>query len=101
MNPVPEGCESNYWLSCILIDKGVDVKPMDVLDKLKTVANAEGRPLWKPMHMQPVFAGSDCVSLEEKPVGTDLYERGLCLPSDLHMDDDDMKLIIETVRDCF
>ena len=101
MNPVPDGCESNYWLSCILIDRGVDVKPMDVLDKLKTVANAEGRPLWKPMHMQPVFAGSDCVSLEEKPVGTDLYERGLCLPSDLHMDDDDMKLIIETVRSCF
>ena len=101
MNPVPEGCESNYWLSCILIDKGVNVKPMEVLDKLKTVANAEGRPLWKPMHMQPVFAGSDCVSLEAKPVGTDLYERGLCLPSDLHMDDDDMKLIIETVRSCF
>ena len=71
------------------------------LDKLKTVANAEGRPLWKPMHMQPVFAGSDCVSLEAKPVGTDLYERGLCLPSDLHMDDDDMRLIVETVRDCF
>jgi dTDP-4-amino-4,6-dideoxygalactose transaminase len=101
MNPVPDGCESNYWLSCILIERGVDVKPMDVLDKLKTVANAEGRPLWKPMHMQPVFAGSDCVSLEAKPVGTDLYERGLCLPSDLHMDDDDMKLIIETVRSCF
>ena len=39
--------------------------------------------------------------VEAKPVGTDLYERGLCLPSDLHMDDDDMKLIIETVRDCF
>ena len=101
MNPIPADCESNYWLSCILIDKGVDVKPMEVLDKLKTVANAEGRPLWKPMHMQPVFAGSDCVSIEEKPVGTDLYERGLCLPSDLHMDDDDMKLIIETVRNCF
>ncbi len=101
MNPIPVGCESNYWLSCILIERGVNVKPMEVLDKLKTVANAEGRPLWKPMHMQPVFAGSDCISLEEKPVGTDLYERGLCLPSDLHMDDDDMKLIIETVRNCF
>ena len=57
--------------------------------------------LWKPMHLQSVFAGSDCVSLEEKPVGTDLYERGLCLPSDLHIDDDDMKLIIDTVRKCF
>lgn len=101
MNPIPSDCESNYWLSCILIDRGVNVKPMEVLDKLKTMANAEGRPLWKPMHMQPVFAGSDCVSLEEKPVGTDLYERGLCLPSDLHMDDEDMKLIIETVRSCF
>ena len=101
MNPIPADCEPNYWLSCLLIDRGAGVTPAEVLDRLRTEANAEGRPLWKPMSMQPVFAGRECVRLEEKSVGTDLYERGLCLPSDLHMDDDDMRLIIDTVRKCF
>ena len=115
MNPVPEGCESNYWLSCILIDKGVDVKPMDVLDKLKTVANAEGRPLWKPMHMQPIYlrhafvtaeglgraSGKTCMPQSGPDVGADIFRRGLCLPSDNKMTPEQQEKVIEIIRRCF
>ena len=101
MNPVPADCEPNFWLSCILIDRGVDVKPMTVLDAMRDKANAEGRPIWKPMSMQKVYEGSELVKIEDYPVGYDLYDRGLCLPSDIKMTEDDMQLIIGAVRSCF
>ena len=101
MNPVPDGCESNYWLSCILLNRGVDIKPMQILDALKEKANAEGRPIWKPMSLQKVYEGSELVKVEEYPVGYDLFDRGLCLPSDIKMTEEDMQLIIETVKSCF
>jgi len=101
MNPVLPDCESNYWLSCILIDKGVDVTPEQVLNAMKEKANAEGRNIWKPMSMQKVYEGSELVAIEDYPVGYDLFDRGLCLPSDIKNTDEDMQLIISAVRSCF
>ncbi|MBP5173429.1 MAG: DegT/DnrJ/EryC1/StrS family aminotransferase [Clostridia bacterium] len=101
MNPIPADCDPNYWLSCILIDSGCPVKPMQVLDAMREYANAEGRPIWKPMSMQKVYEGSELVSIEDYPVGYDLFDRGLCLPSDIKMTQEDLDLIIGAVRRCF
>ncbi len=101
MNPVPEGCDPNYWLSCMLIDRGAGVLPMTVLDAMKEKANAEGRPIWKPMSLQKVYEGSKLVTVEDYPVGYDLFDRGLCLPSDIKMTEEDLSLIIGAVRSCF
>ncbi|MBQ0145764.1 MAG: aminotransferase class I/II-fold pyridoxal phosphate-dependent enzyme [Lachnospiraceae bacterium] len=101
MNPIPDWCESNYWLSAILIDKDCKVKPMDVLQAMLKIADAEGRPTWKPMSLQPVFKDCECVHVEDYPVGYDLYDRGLCLPSDIKNTDEDMELIIKAVKSCF
>ena len=70
------------------------------MDKLNE-ANIEARPIWKPMHMQPIFADCDFICVEEKPVGEDIFERGLCLPSDIKMTDEDINRVIEAVRGCF
>ena len=101
MNPIPDWADTNYWLSCVLINKECKVKPMDVLNAMKEKANAEGRPTWKPMSLQPVFKGSECVAVEDYPVGYDLFDRGFCLPSDIKNTDEDMQAIIKAVRSCF
>ena len=101
MNPYLPNTEPNFWLSCMLIDKGVDVKPLIVLDALNKKANAEGRQIWKPMSLQDVYRGSEIISIEDYPVGYDLYDRGLCLPSDIKMTDEDIHKVIETVKGCF
>lgn len=101
MNPYLPNTEPNFWLSCALIDRGVSVKPMEVLDALREKANAEGRPIWKPMTMQKVYAGSELVKAEDYPVGYDLFDRGFCLPSDIKMTDEDIQRIIEAVKSCF
>lgn len=100
MNPYMIDTVPNFWLSCILIDNNVDVTPMQVINKLKD-ANVEARPIWKPMSMQPVFEGYDLICTEEKPVGYDIFARGLCLPSDIKMTDDDLKRVIDIVKSCF
>ncbi len=101
MNPYLPDTEPNFWLSCALIDRNVDVKPMTVLDAISAQANAEGRPIWKPMSLQDVYAGSELVKSEDYPVGYDLYDRGFCLPSDIKMTEADMQRIIAAVRSCF
>lgn len=101
MNPYLPDTEPNFWLSCILIDKGVNVKPATVLQAMLDDANAEGRPIWKPMSMQEVYKGSELVKIEDYPVGYDLFDRGLCLPSDIKMTDEDLDKIIKAVRRCF
>lgn len=97
MNPFLPDTEPNYWLSCILIDRGVKVKPMQILNALKDETNAESRSVWKPMSMQKVYTGSELIKIEDYPVGYDLYDRGLCLPSDIKMTDDDIGRVIECV----
>lgn len=106
MNPYDEkNSEPNFWLSCMLIDKKVMDKtnPIEVLKNLCTM-NAEGRPIWKPMHMQPIYQGHEFVTLNhriEDNVGTDIFERGLCLPSDNKMTPEQQDAIIQTIRGCF
>ena len=100
MNPYLEDTRPNFWLSCMTIDAGCDVTPVDILDKLEE-NNIEARPIWKPMHMQPLYADRDFISAEEKPVGEDIFERGLCLPSDIKMTEEDLERVIRLVRACF
>lgn len=100
MNPYMPNTSPNFWLSCLVIDEECGVKPFDVMSKLNE-ANIEARPIWKPMHMQPIFADCDFISVEDKPVGEDIFERGLCLPSDIKMTDEEIGRVIEAVRGCF
>ncbi len=100
MNPYLDCTCPNFWLSCILIDKGCTVTPMDILDKLNEI-NAESRPTWKPMHMQPVFAQNEYITAEDESVSADIFARGLCLPSDIKMTQDEQELVIDVIRSCF
>lgn len=140
MNPIDfENSEPNYWLSCLIIDPDAMCPmvrgdsesnftpqhgkscPTEILQALESI-NAEGRPIWKPMHMQPVYRGNAFITREgngraktnayiagvalvqdEKllDVGKDIFHRGLCLPSDIKMTAEEQNAIIETVRRCF
>lgn len=100
MNPYLDDSLPNFWLSCILLDEGCKVKPMDIYDKLNE-ANVESRPIWKPMHMQPVFADRDFITTNDTPVNEDIFARGLCLPSDIKMTEEEQNYVIEVVKSCF
>ncbi len=133
MNPIPDNAEPNYWLSCLLIDEDAmcdQVRserkaiyhtepekscPTEILETL-AYFNAEGRPIWKPMHMQPIYRNNIFVTAagisrgrsnayinEGKFVDTsmDIFERGLCLPSDITMTEAEQDKVIEIIRRCF
>ena len=107
MNPYNANeCEPNFWLSCMIIDEEAmkRTNPMAILETLARY-NAEGRPIWKPMHMQPVFRECPFVTRVENEgihdVGTDIFQRGLCLPSDNKMTVEEQDIIIEIVKSCF
>ena len=102
MNPLNPDGDANCWLSCALIEEGCGVTPDMVMDALAE-ENIESRPIWKPMHLQPVFADYDFITADgsDHSVAADVFNRGLCLPSDIKNTEDDMKLIISTVRRCF
>lgn len=100
MNPYLKNSEPNFWLSCLLIDKDCKVSPMELYNRLSE-ANIETRPIWKPMHMQPVFAGHDFISLEETSVGEDIFSRGLCLPSDIKMTEEEQNFVVKVIKSCF
>ena len=133
MNPYDEEkSEPNYWLSCILVDSDamckqvrsetqylyIDEKgkscPTQILETLEKY-NVEGRPIWKPMHMQPIFRMNEFItkqgsgrarsnayiSGETIDVGMDIFERGLCLPSDNKMSKEQQDIVIEMVKSCF
>ena len=133
MNPFDEGkSRPNFWLSCLLIDreamcpqvrgdrealflpeKGKSC-PTEILEALAAF-NAEGRPIWKPMHMQPIYRTNAFVTAEGsgrgrtnayiagsgEDVGADIFQRGLCLPSDNKMTPEQQDRIIEIVKRCF
>ena len=133
MNPYdPETMEPNFWLSCMLINAEAmckqvrdDKKALYISEKgktcpteiLETLAkyNAEGRPIWKPMHMQPIFRMHPFVTRDGNgrgrtnayiaggsiDVGADIFARGLCLPSDNKMTAEEQARIIEIVKACF
>lgn len=108
LNPLNKDGDANCWLTGMLIDKKSGVTPDMVMDALDA-GNIESRPIWKPMHLQPVFAPYDFITengsvMEKKDAGSvsaDIFENGLCLPSDIKNTDEDMKRIIGIVRGCF
>lgn len=118
MNPFAEDMEPNYWLSCLLINEDAMCKqvlddttytytsetgkscPMEILETL-TKYNAEGRPIWKPMHMQPINKDYEYVSVNDIPNCVDIFNRGLCLPSDIKMTNEEQDIIIELIKKCF
>ena len=121
MNPFDEAKSvPNYWLSCMLIDESamclqertaceVSYKtevgrscPTEILEVISSL-NAEGRPIWKPMHMQPIYKDNAFVTAEENSadVGADIFHRGLCLPSDNKMTTEEQSVIIDAVKACF
>ncbi len=118
MNPFDEkNSIPNFWLSCMLIDEEAMCRqergdlfaeywtrpgkscPTEILEAL-VAFNAEGRPIWKPMHMQPIYRGHDFVSLGGD-VSADIFRRGLCLPSDNKMTPEQQDRIIEIIHRCF
>lgn len=140
MNPYDEeNSEPNFWLSCMIIKQEAMCKqvrgedevlyisesgkscPTEILEVLEKY-NAEGRPIWKPMHMQPIYRNNAFITREGsgraktnayiqggnlgvdgKPldVGSDIFNRGLCLPSDNKMSEEQQELIIQIIRSCF
>jgi len=99
MNPLnPEG-DANCWLSCMTIAEDSKVTKDMILDAMEK-ENIEARPIWKPMHLQPVFADFDFITMDEggKSLAEDIFDRGLCLPSDIKNTDEDMERIIGIVR---
>ena len=119
MNPyIEDDMEPNFWLSCLLIDEEAMCKqvrsekealyisepgkscPTEILETLEKY-NAEGRPIWKPMHMQPIYRMHKFVKVDKKDVGADIFARGLCLPSDIKMTVEEQNIVIEIVKKCF
>lgn len=134
MNPFDEEkSEPNYWLSCMIIDEDAMAKqvrddkealyvseegkscPTQILEAIAAI-NAEGRPIWKPMHMQPIYRSHAFITAKGNgrarsnayiketgaiDVGADIFARGLCLPSDNKMTPDEQDRIIEVIRRCF
>lgn len=134
MNPFDEkNSKPNYWLSCLLINREAMCRqvrsenealyipekgkscPTEILETIMKF-NAEGRPIWKPMHMQPVYRMNGFVTVNGSgrgqsnayidrgaavDVGADIYERGLCLPSDNKMTPEQQDIIIDIIRNCF
>lgn len=100
MNPYLDISEPNFWLSCLTIDEAMNVKPIDIMLALEK-EDIESRPIWKPMHMQPVFKGCDFISTRERAVSEKIFNKGLCLPSDIKNTPEDMDRIISIVRSVF
>ena len=133
MNPYDESImEPNFWLSCMIIDEGAMCKqvrsdneacyvkepgkscPTEILETLAKY-NAEGRPIWKPMHMQPMYRMNPFITRDGNgrartnayieggcsDVGADIFARGLCLPSDNKMTPDQQDRIIDIIKSCF
>lgn len=133
MNPfIKEECEPNYWLSCMIIKpegmckqvmgerESLYIKepgkscPAQILETLAKY-NVEGRPIWKPMHMQPIYRNNPYITKEGNgrantnayiegkatDVGMDIFNRGLCLPSDNKITPEQQDIIIEIIKGCF
>jgi dTDP-4-amino-4,6-dideoxygalactose transaminase len=100
MNPYLANSKPNFWLSCILINENCSVKPMDIYMALQK-ENIESRPIWKPMHMQPVYKGCDFITVNEECVGENIFEKGLCIPSDIKITKEEQDKTIEIIKACF
>ena len=90
--PINDWNEPNYWLSCITLNG--DVKPIEIMEALEK-KNIESRPIWKPMHMQPIFSEYDFVG---EGVSEKLFESGVCLPTDTKMTDEDLNRVCTVIK---
>ena len=103
MNPYLRNSDPNFWLTCLLIDKGYAVTP----EKLRLALekeNIESRPIWNPMHLQPYYKGRDFITADGKggsndDVGRDVFNRGLCLPSDIKMTEEEQQRVMDIIRE--
>ena len=102
MMPICEYGEPNYWLSCMTIKEGSKVSPLDIILALEE-ENIESRPIWKPMHMQPYYEKFDFFTDNNDgiSVAEDIFNRGLCLPSDTKMTEEEIDKVINIVKKCF
>jgi len=97
MQPILADTKPNHWLSVITLKENSKVKPLDIMETLEK-ENIESRPVWKPMHMQPVFKENDFIKVKENAVSEDLFERGVCLPSDTKMTEEEQDRVIEIIK---
>ncbi len=104
--PMNDWNDSNCWLTCITLNNGYSdqsekscpITPLDIMEALEK-ENIEARPIWKPMHIQPFFKEYDFVTCEkEGSVGEDLFNRGVCLPSDTKMTDEDLERVCGVMK---
>lgn len=99
MNPYLECSKPNFWLSCLIMDEEINVSPVDICNKLAEY-NVEARPIWKPMHLQPVFEGKDFITAEDGiDVGNEIFNKGICLPSDIKMTEEEQDIVIEMIKE--
>ena len=101
MNPYEDCSVPNFWLSCMLIDE--DAMAKNNPEKIRLALekeNIEARPIWKPMHMQPVYQGYDFITAGDN-VGEDIFRRGLCLPSDIKMTQTQQQKVIDIIKGLF
>ncbi|AIQ20134.1 pyridoxal phosphate-dependent aminotransferase [Paenibacillus sp. FSL H7-0357] len=99
--PISDLGSPNYWLSVLTINEGVDVTPEYIVNQLE-MKNIESRPLWKPMHLQPLFIDTPIFNhYETKSVGSYLFQYGICLPSGSSMTQDQQRLVINTFSEVF
>ena len=93
--------ESNYWLSVMTLKETSQVKPLDIMLALEK-ENIESRPVWKPMHMQPVFKQYPFfTATDDQPVSEDYFKRGICLPSDTKMAAEQQQRVIDIIKRLF
>ena len=93
--------QSNYWLSVMTLKETSKVKPLDIMLALEA-ENIESRPVWKPMHLQPIFKQYPFFTVSENiPVSEDYFNRGVCLPSDTKMTTEQQNHIIELIKQLF
>ncbi len=99
MMPICDYGDPNYWLSVMMIKEGCNVTPLEIIEALEN-ENIESRPVWKPMHLQPLYAKYDFFHhlIEGFSVAGNIYQKGLCLPSDTKMGRSDLERIIDIVK---
>lgn len=98
--PCPSGGKANHWLSAVLLDRGCGVTPAQAIAALNS-ANIEARRIWKPMHMQPVFADAPFVTDGADRISEDIFERGVCLPSDTKMTEAELDRVADCLKGLF
>ena len=101
MQPYLKNTKPNHWLSAILLNENSKIKPIDIILALEK-ENIESRPIWKPMHLQPVFENCDFITTAKQGSNSqDIFERGVCLPSDTKMTEEEQEKVIKIIKNLF